>query len=410
MRGRLIARRGIIVAGILALLLQGLATTSLALTFGEIMLCVITAGQPELCAGKLIPKDSPSLPSLTCSKPELAGPPQFLSMPKGSAKYRFSGGCNRTDLTGIQLKYRWEGSWTPSETDRQKPNTSESIEITGYELYLPDRAPGGKIYMYWTARCNYDPWLRPETSGGCRRFGEVIPPDLRDMVPDLTGQGFPQTLHAIAPADRQRFAAEYLKANPPVAGPVPGGIGPMTAFQEIPKITVPHPNSTVVLGQLLVKAMRPRIGGSPVTELEFKWLDAPPNQPHVNTFVVDTAKLEQGYAVDPKVTRIQYGRWEVRARVSGRPVPGPWSPSVPFQLVTTQPTQSQHIQPPNPAIPPPSNIPFTVEGQKRQSTSGTRIFRPQMTPQEGMGSGPALIRPRGVDEHDKGAASPDSEK
>jgi hypothetical protein len=318
-------------------------------------------------------------------------------MPKGSAKYPFSGGCSRADQLGVQLKYRWEGSWTPAERDPNKPNASESIEITGYEPFLPNRAPGGKIYMYWTARCNYDPWLRPETSGGCRRLGEVIPPDLRETVPDLMGQGFPQTRNVISPADRQRFAADYLRANPPVAGSVLGGVGSTGAFQEILKITVPYPGSVVVLGQLLVKATPPRVGGSPVTELEFKWLDAPPNQPFVNAFVVDTAKLVDGYAIDPKVTRIQQGRWEVRARVSGRQVPGPWSPPVPFQLVTTQPTQSQHIPPPNPATPPPANVPFSVEGQKKSSTSGTGIFRPQTTPQQGLGAGPGLIRPRGVE-------------
>ena len=83
----------------------------------------------------------------TCTPPTLSGQPQFLSMPKGSAKYPFSGGCSRADQPGIQLKYRWEGSWTPAETNPNKPNASESIEIIGYEPFIPGRAPGGKIYM-----------------------------------------------------------------------------------------------------------------------------------------------------------------------------------------------------------------------------------------------------------------------
>lgn len=56
-------------------------------------------------------------------------------------------------------------------------------------------------------------------------------------------------------------------------------------------------------------------GLKPVWELEFTWLDTPAGQPRfVNTLpAIDTAKLVQGQLIDPKVTRLNDGRWEVRA-------------------------------------------------------------------------------------------------
>jgi hypothetical protein len=78
-----------------------------------------------------------------------------------------------------------------------------------------------------------------------------------------------------------------------------------------------------------------------VTQLEFRWLDAPPDKPYVNPVIVDTTQLLQGYQVDPPVTRGHEGRWEVRARSSGKAVPGPWSFPVQFRLFLTQPTQSR---------------------------------------------------------------------
>lgn len=56
-------------------------------------------------------------------------------------------------------------------------------------------------------------------------------------------------------------------------------------------------------------------GLEPVWELEFTWLDTPAGQPRfVNTLpAIDTAKLVQGQLIDPKVTRLNDGRWEVRA-------------------------------------------------------------------------------------------------
>src|SRR4030095_10612687 len=109
----------------------------------------------------------PMLVPTTCSPPKLAGHPQFLNSPRGSAKYPFNGICTSPERPGAQLTYRLEGSWSPSETDPNKPNASESIEIMGFEPFMPLRASGGRIFMYWTGRCKQDPWVQPD-SFNCR--------------------------------------------------------------------------------------------------------------------------------------------------------------------------------------------------------------------------------------------------
>lgn len=280
----------------------------------------------------------------TCSPPTLAGPPQFLSMPKGTAKYPFSGVCTSPESPGAQIHYRLEGSWSPSETDPNKPNASESVTMTGFEPFIPIRAPGGSIFMYWTARCKTDPWLQPENAS-CRLIGTYIPDDLREAVPNLLTLNFPKTDNMIAPADRQRFSAQYLRFNSPVAGMrFNREVGAPTP--DMFTITNPVWNALVQQGQLFIKAQLPKVGATPVTELEFRWLAAPNTQPFVNRYVIDTSVLLQGYQVPGAVTRGHEGRWEVRARASGKAVPGPWSFPVQFRLFITQPTQSKKQAPP----------------------------------------------------------------
>ena len=282
---------------------------------------------------------APTLVPTTCSQPKLAGQPQFLNSPNGAAKYPFNGICTSPERPGAELKYRLEASWTPTETDPNKPNASESVEITGFEPFIPVRAPGGRIFMYWTARCKQDPWLQPE-GNNCRFFGAFIPEDLRVVVPELQTLNFPKTENMIAPADRQRLHAQYLRVNSPVAGTkrIPGVLG---QTDDMFTITNPIRNAVVQQGQLFLKADPPKSGATQVTELEFRWLDAPQNQPYINIFAVETPKLLQGYHVDQAVTRGNAGRWEVRARTSGKAVPGSWSFPVQFKLFITQPTQSQ---------------------------------------------------------------------
>lgn len=183
---------------------------------GKLYGCVVTWGLVCDLSETVVGTGPPMQPAqpipVTCAPPLLTGLPQFLSWPKGSAKYRFQSICSSPARPNAVMTVRWEGSWTPSETKEDRPNASETLEITGWEPFLPDRAPGGILFMYWTARCTRDPWLQ---SGGCTPWGAYVPDDLRDALPDIDRQSFPRTGNVIAPADKRRLYAEYLRINPP---------------------------------------------------------------------------------------------------------------------------------------------------------------------------------------------------
>lgn len=179
---------------------------------GKMYGCVVTWGQVCDLSETVIGTGQPAQPiPVTCAQPLLNGLPQFLTWPKGSAKYRFQGTCSSPAKPGAVMTIRWEGSWTPSETQRDKSNASETLEITGYEPFFPDRTPGGKIFMYWTARCTKDPWLQ---AGGCNPFGAYVPDDLRQALPDIDKQSFPRTGKIISAVDKRQLSAEYEQVNP----------------------------------------------------------------------------------------------------------------------------------------------------------------------------------------------------
>ncbi|MGH7256744.1 MAG: hypothetical protein ACREIM_00070 [Nitrospiraceae bacterium] len=207
---------------------------------GRMYGCVVTWGQVCDLSDTVIGTGPVSQPvPVICVPPLLNGLPQFLSWPKGSAKYRFQGTCSSPAKPGAVMTVRWEGSWTPSETKQDRPNASESLEITGFEPFLPDRAPGGKIFMYWTARCRKDPWLQAPSTGKpgsgqisaaaslqqtnrlliddnrtCAPFGAYVPDDLRQALPDIDKHKFPRTGTILSAADRQRLIADYERVNP----------------------------------------------------------------------------------------------------------------------------------------------------------------------------------------------------
>lgn len=366
------------------------------------LVCVIGSPIYAYSFGKDLPPEQEQEPPVptTCSPPRFTGQSQFLSSPKGTAKYLFDGICTSPQKPGAQLQYRLEASWSPSETDPRKPNASESITMTGYEPFIPIRAPGGRIFMFWTGRCKQDPWLQPE-GASCRIVGISIPEDLRVVVPELQTLNFPKTENMIAPADRQRLHAQYLRVNSPVAGTkrIPGVMG---QTDDMFTITNPIRNAVVQQGQLFLKADPPKSGATQVTELEFKWLDAPANQPYApNVFAVDTLKLLQGYQVDQAVTRGNAGRWEVRARTSGKAVPGPWSFPVQFKLFITQPTQSQKQTSPVQQTAPLPSSGVTPASPLQQTAPLPPSSVIQATPPSSatqMRRSPFMVTPRGIDE------------
>jgi len=146
---------------------------------------------------------------INCSKPVMKSAPTFLSYPKGSAKYPFTSYCTSPSVPGA-MTLRWEGSWNPSEIRQDRPNAVESITITAYEGFLPMREPGGKIFLYWTGRCDKDPWLQPST---CDRFGSYVPPDVRDALTQIDHERFPLTWRSISSTLKQQLVKQYQAAN-----------------------------------------------------------------------------------------------------------------------------------------------------------------------------------------------------
>jgi hypothetical protein len=163
----------------------------------------------------------------------------------------------------------------------------------------------------------------------------------------------------------------------------------------------PTPGDRVQQGQLIVAATPPKVGVTPVTELELKWLDAPPNQqnsyPYTTTFAVDTTTLLQGYPVAQIVTGGYAGRWQVRARASMKAVQGPWSYPVQFHLFLTQPTQSQSS-----TIPQSSPLPSSSIVQPPSQGGSTVI------PSQAPGALKGMVRSRGVEEEQPAEPAPET--
>jgi len=169
--------------------------------------------------GRLLPPPSGPSIEILCSNPVMKSAPTFLSVPKGSAEYPFTSYCNSQSVPGA-MTLRWEGSWNPSETRLDRPNASESITITGYEAFIPGRQPSEpgkpptKIFLYWTGRCDKDPWLQPST---CDRFGSYVPDDVREALRQIDHERFPLTWRSISPGLKQQLITQYQAANAPVS-------------------------------------------------------------------------------------------------------------------------------------------------------------------------------------------------
>jgi len=151
--------------------------------------------------------DDPTV-HINCSKAVMTTAPKFLSNPKGSARYPFLMKCTSGERAGLML-FTWEGRWNPSETRQDRPNAVETLNIEGWEPFIPGRT-GGKLFMYWTARCTDDPWIQ---GGTCHRYGGYVPDDLRAAFPNIDGRTFPLTENSISPALRQQLVKDYQDAQ-----------------------------------------------------------------------------------------------------------------------------------------------------------------------------------------------------
>jgi hypothetical protein len=167
----------------------------------------------------------------------------------------------------------------------------------------------------------------------------------------------------------------------------------------------PATGDRVQEGQLVVTATQPKVGVTPVAELELKFLDAPPTQahsyPYTTIFSIDTSKLLQGYPVAQIVTGGYAGRWQVRARSGMKAVPGPWSFPVQFQLFLKQPTPSQ--QPMQPVPLPKSSV---VQPPSQGVIAAPQMIPSPASPSQGSSGFSGMIRRRGV-EGDEGTTTGD---
>jgi hypothetical protein len=237
--------------------------------------------------GQLLPLP-PSSPyeelQITCSKPVMTAAPKFLSTPKGSARYPFSMECTSPLRSGLMI-FTWEGSWNPSETRRDRPNTAETLTITGYEPFIPGRTPGGKIFMYWTGSCTADPWIM---DGSCSRFGAYVPEDMRGHLPNIDGRPFPLTEDAIPPSQRPRLVQMYQKVNQPVSNSIisqyspskqPNTIvvNPSKTIDVNPSVPLTISNMKVASGKpYMIPASGLRVGGLLYIDRTFTFTTVPP--------------------------------------------------------------------------------------------------------------------------------------
>jgi hypothetical protein len=180
-------------------------------------------------------------------------------------------------------------------------------------------------------------------------------------------------------------------------------------------IIKPAVGDRVQQDRLVVTATPPKVGATNITELELRYLDAPPTQrnsyPYVTAISVDTEKLRQGYPVAQIVTGGYSGRWQVRARASMKAVPGRWSFPVQFHLIKPPPSppmaqvplpSSSVMQAPSPSPMQRAPLPSSSVMQAPSPSVGIAptMVRPPTTSSQGGATSSLFVRPRGLD--DKG--------
>lgn len=276
--------------------------------------------------------------------------------------------------------------------------------------------------------------LAPPVAKGNWGFGSL--PDLPRTQSPLGGYDFPIFLVRSDPqtcppgelgVGIHGRAGLFVDALGLICGPLPVGIAPpatmvnplatapTTAATKVNPLSVvpvrddmftilkPANGDQVVQGQLALLVKPPKVGVPPVTVLEFKYLDAPPNNPYSYTIAVETPQLLQNYLVPQQSTPGYAGRWEVRARIAAQPTPGPWSLPAQFQLVVPQQTMSQkQVSPvPQTAPLPSSSVQQPSPIQQTSPLPSSSVMQapaPSSSADTQMRRSPSMIMPRGVGE------------
>jgi hypothetical protein len=341
--------------------------------------------------------------SASCAQTSVTGIYKALS-----ADYTLAGSCSINETSGGKISPVpfYAINWTA--TASHQPNTKATFETMTMTLMESGRATAvGTVNS--TMQCGTDPW-RVAPSKSCRQVTRKTTPL---SFPGYLSMAYQQLLQdapdlplsfSLSPAQRAALHKQYQiamaakqKVDPSqstLSKPQGPGVSPYKSdgsktsdailSRQMPRILSPSSGTSVAVGFLLVKILPPSIGAEPVSELQFTWLDTPAGQPRfINTIpAMDTTKLTLGQYIDPKVTRLNYGRWEVRVRMIGAgAVAGPWSAPASFTLVAAQP---------------------------KQSIPGSSPASPFLkSPSERFGAGTTVIRPRGVEKKEAGRAPPE---
>lgn len=187
-----------------------------------------------------------------------------------------------------------------------------------------------------------------------------------------------------------------------ICGPKPVPVGAIvpsqamntpSAFPTAPRIDSPSPNGYLVKGKGVFKITPSKYLSGTQAQVQLKWLNPPAHQQSKGldfyNYEVPMALIGSANGIDAPAIYLAPGTWEMRVRIN-QPKVGEWSDWVRFEYYL------QH-----PGLMPKSDVQFGVEGQRKSGTmgSGANIFRPQTTPQQGLGE-TTLIRPRGVEGKD----------
>ena len=204
-------------------------------------------------------------------------------------------------------------------------------------------------------------------------------------------------------------AGEFINAFGLICGPLvprlPGTGLPAdaskttSAFPTAPRIDSPTPNGVLVKGKGVFKITPSKYLTGTHAQYQLRWLNPPASSKGKGQDFYNQ-EISLGLIANPTglpvpQTLLAQGIWEIRVRIN-RPQVGDWSDWVRFTYYLQNPalgTAAQDAQN--------QDLQFGVGGQQKtmSGNSGTRPYRPQMTPQQGMGE-TMLIRPRGVEGKD----------
>ncbi len=202
--------------------------------------------------------------------------------------------------------------------------------------------------------------------------------------------------------------ADFIKSFGLICGPLvprkagtalPGDASStQSAFSTAPTVLSPTQNGIIVKGKGEFKIVPSKYLTGTKATYQLRWVNPPAHLKGKSvdfyTQSIDVSMLTSGLPVPQ--TLLAPGVWEFRVQIAV-PKAGDWSPWVRFNYYLQHPalgTAAEDAQA--------QDFQLGVGGQQKTMSgdSGTRFFRPQTTPQQGLGAGPTLIRPRGVDEKD----------